>query len=93
VANGAESLALDYAAVAEVDLTGRLGEIEVPTLIIAGGADILTPAEDQRILADGISNAVRVEIPGVGHFPMKERPQTLDLVIAGFLARIEAGRA
>lgn len=92
VANGAESLALDYAAVTDVDLTGRLGEIHVPTLVVGGSADPMTPTDDQRLLAEAIPGAVRVEIPDVGHFPMKERPQTVDLVIAGFLAQIELAR-
>lgn len=93
VANGAESLALDYAAVTAVDLTPRLHEIQVPTLVVGGGADVLTPPDDQRRLAEGIPDAIRVEIPDVGHYLMKERPQTLDLVIAGFLARLETPRA
>ncbi|MFZ2586912.1 MAG: alpha/beta hydrolase [Alphaproteobacteria bacterium] len=43
-----------------------------PTLVVQGGADILTPASSARKLAQFIPNARYLEFYGVGHFPMLE---------------------
>lgn len=89
VDNGAESLARDYTAVTTVDLTSRLHEVDVPTLVVVGADDVITPHEDADLLASGIADATLVQIPDVGHFPMLQTPETLSLVIAGFLAHVE----
>lgn len=46
--------------------------LTAPTLVIQGGADILTPPGSARVLAQRIPNARYVEFYGVGHFPMLE---------------------
>ncbi|MCY1214796.1 Arylesterase [compost metagenome] len=51
------------------DLTPRLGEISVPTLVIHGTGDIAIDVSHGRQLAAGIANAELVEIPGAGHAP------------------------
>ncbi len=52
----------------------RLGEIQAPTLVIAGRSDFLFPPEHQAILADRLPNAKLVLIERAGHNPQMERP-------------------
>lgn len=64
----------------------RLGELHMPTLVIAGRDDFLFPPESQALLAAGITNARLRIIERAGHNPQSERPaETLDAV-ADFLA-------
>jgi proline iminopeptidase len=64
----------------------RLGEIRVPTLVIAGHDDFLFPPESQALLAAGISNARLRIIQRAGHNPQSERPAETVAAIADFLA-------
>ncbi len=89
VDNGAETLLCDYAACRDFDVRARLGEVAVPVLVVAGDADALTPPWLAEELAAGLPQAVPVVVSEVGHWPMKEAPATVDLLIAGFLARLE----
>ena len=63
----------------------RLGEIRVPTLVIAGRDDFLFPPESQALLAAGIPNARLCIIEGAGHNPQAERPTETMEAIAEFL--------
>lgn len=53
---------------------GRLGEISVPTLVMAGRDDFLFPPEHQAALASGIPNARLRIIERAGHNPHSEQP-------------------
>lgn len=64
----------------------RLGEIRVPTLVIAGHDDFLFPPESQALLAAGIPNARLCIIERAGHNPQSERPAETLAAIADFLA-------
>ncbi|MCX7522263.1 4-carboxymuconolactone decarboxylase [Microbacterium sp. STN6] len=70
-----ESYALCCEALAEHDMTARLGEIAAPTLCVAGEHDQATPSEKLRELARGIPNASYQQVAGVAHLPMLERPR------------------
>jgi proline iminopeptidase len=64
----------------------RLGEIRVPTLVIAGHDDFLFPPESQALLAAGIPNARLRIIERAGHNPHSERPAETLAAVADFLA-------
>lgn len=64
----------------------RLGEIGVPTLVIAGHDDFLFPPESQALLAAGIANARLRIIERAGHNPQSERPAETLAAVADFLA-------
>jgi proline iminopeptidase len=64
----------------------RLGEIRVPTLVIAGHDDFLFPPESQALLAAGIPNARLRIIERAGHNPQSERPAETLAAVADFLA-------
>jgi pimeloyl-ACP methyl ester carboxylesterase len=63
----------------------RLGEIRIPTLIIAGALDdpeILRAAE---VMATAIPGARKVIIPGCAHLPNMEKPAQFNQVVLEFL--------
>ena len=91
VENGQETLLNDYAACRTFDVTDRLSEVRVPALIIAGADDRLTPLSLSEELSRGVRQSIPVVVPGAGPWVMKERPATVDLLVAGFLARLGLG--
>jgi len=64
----------------------RLGEIAIPTLVIAGEDDFIFPPDCQSELASGIPGARLVLVPNAGHNPHDERPGETLAAVAGFLA-------
>lgn len=64
----------DYSACNNFDVMARLGEIKLPTLVVCGADDRLTPVKYSQYLADHIAGARLVVIPGSGHMLQEERP-------------------
>jgi pimeloyl-ACP methyl ester carboxylesterase len=89
VETGQQTLLCDYTACRGFDVTDRLTEIQVPVLVVAGERDQLTPLSLSAKLTQGLRQCIHVIVPGSGHWVMKEHPATVDLLIAGFLARLE----
>lgn len=78
---GADVLRSDFLACDRFDVMDRLQEIEVPTLVIGGSADKLTPIKYNRFLSEQIPGAQLVTVEGAGHMVMLERPEdTVDAV-------------
>ncbi|MFO1428980.1 MAG: alpha/beta hydrolase [Candidatus Competibacteraceae bacterium] len=65
----------DFLACNQFDVMTRLSEIEVPTLVITGGADALTPIKYGQYLKDQMPQAELVVIPIAGHMVAREKPQ------------------
>lgn len=63
----------------------RLGEVQVPTLLIAGSDDFLFPPEHQRELAARLPNSQLQIIERAGHNPQNEQPAKVIKAIAEFL--------
>jgi proline iminopeptidase len=63
----------------------RLGEIRVPTLVIAGRWDFLFPPEHQAILADRLPHARLELVERAGHNPHIERQAEVIRTIRDFL--------
>ena len=63
----------------------RLGEITVPTLVIAGRDDFVYPPECQRELAEGIPNARLTFIERAGHNPHEERTDEVMKAVRDFV--------
>jgi pimeloyl-ACP methyl ester carboxylesterase len=68
------------------DVTDRLGEIRVPTLVQHGTADRLVPVEAGRYIAAHIPGAEYQEFEGAGHIYSMERPAEAFPRVLGFLA-------
>ena len=82
----ARFLGQQRAIMSRADSRPSLREIQVPTLVVRGDADgITTPAQQAEILA-GIPHARFVEIAGCGHLPTLEAPETVNRLLADWLA-------
>jgi 3-oxoadipate enol-lactonase len=68
------------------DVSDRLGEIRVPTLVQHGTSDALIPVEEGRRLAAAIPGAEYQELEGAGHAYAIERPAEAYGRLLGFLA-------
>ena len=82
---GPDVLRGDFVACDRFDVMHRLGEIEVPTLIMGGKADQLTPVKYAHFLAEHIPNSRCAIIEGGGHMVMLEYPRDVAKEINGFL--------
>lgn len=80
----------DFVACDRFDVMARLGDVRVPTLIVAGLEDRLTPVTYGRRLAAAIPGARLVEVEGAGHFPQLEQPDAVNRAIREFLAELAA---
>jgi pimeloyl-ACP methyl ester carboxylesterase len=77
-------------ALAELDLTPRLSEIDRPTLVIGGTADLIAPIAESRRMARRIAGARLEEVPGGGHMLMLERTELVDDLITDFARSVQA---
>lgn len=73
------------AAGVNFDVSDRLGEIDVPTLIVHGTADRVVPAENGELLAEKIAGARFEPIEGAPHFVMIEDNERVNTLLAEFL--------
>jgi 3-oxoadipate enol-lactonase len=64
----------------------RLGEIRVPTLIIASDSDIADVHAHSGAIQAGIQGSKRMIIAGAGHLPYIERPEEFNSIVLEFLA-------
>jgi len=80
---------VDAILAADDDLNVQLGNIEVPTLVVVGNQDILTPRGDSEELAELIPTAELVVISGAAHGLMVEHASTFNRVLRDFLRRAE----
>lgn len=71
----------------------RLGEINVPTLVMAGREDFVYPPEAQEELVAGIPNARLVFIDRAGHNPHDEQPAETIKAVRDFLTNTNLSSA
>jgi 3-oxoadipate enol-lactonase len=81
----AESYLKTIEAVTRWDRSYDLGAIRVPTLVIVGEDDRLTPPEVARKLASAIPDARLAVIPAAGHLSNIEAPDAFDAALLPFL--------
>lgn len=67
------------------DSTALLGEIRVPTLVVGGAEDELTPPGVMQPMAQRIRGARYVEVPSAGHMSPLEQPDAVNEVLGDFL--------
>ena len=63
-----------------------LSQIKVPTLVMVGVDDTLTPPPLSRAMADAIPGARYAEVPAAGHLAPLEQPLVASRLLADFLA-------
>jgi pimeloyl-ACP methyl ester carboxylesterase len=70
---------------ARADSTPTLREIRVPTLVVCGSEDVLTPVSESEALVRGIAGARLEVIPGAGHLSSVENPEEFNEALGKFL--------
>jgi pimeloyl-ACP methyl ester carboxylesterase len=70
------------------DARPSLGDIKVPTLVIVGSEDALTPPTMAETLVAGIPGAQLATIPGAGHLSNLEQPESFNGALLSFLRGI-----
>lgn len=76
----------DLAACNIFDCMARLSEIHLPTLVICGTEDRLTPIKYSQYLHEHIAASSLRLIPDAGHYVMREQPQQVNQAIEEWLA-------
>lgn len=86
VANSPDGIAGALRGMAQrPDSTPDLATISVPTLIIVGADDTLTPPSEAQILHAGIAGSRMVTIPECGHIANLEQPAAFNAALGAFL--------
>jgi len=80
-----ESAASQFMATVRFDACERLSQIDKPTMVACGSADVLIPPENSRIIAGRIPGAQLVEFDGAGHGFMYERREEFEKQLRDFL--------
>jgi len=70
------------------DIMAEVSNIKLPTLLICGSEDEMTPVKYTKYLADNIAGARQVIIPGGSHFVYMEQPGEVNQAIEQFLAEL-----
>jgi 3-oxoadipate enol-lactonase len=70
------------------DSTPLLPAIEVPTLVLVGEEDTLTPPSDSQAMAAAIPQAKLVTLAGAGHLSNLEVPDQFSTALSDFLVTI-----
>jgi pimeloyl-ACP methyl ester carboxylesterase len=69
------------------DARDVLASIDLPTAVIVGDLDVITPPDQSEALAAGIPGAQLIILRGCGHMVMLERPAELDDAILALARR------
>jgi pimeloyl-ACP methyl ester carboxylesterase len=73
---------------AREDSRPTLRTIRVPTLVVVGEEDALTPPVEAEAMAAAIAGARLVRVPGAGHLANLEAPAAVNEALAAFLASL-----
>lgn len=83
-----ETLHADFRACDAFDRRADVARIDVPTLIICGDADVMTPLKSSEFLRDQIRGAQLVVLPGAGHMAALQQPQVVAGEVEAWLAGV-----
>ena len=78
----------DFRACDSFDLSERIGEIQVPTMVLVGDEDKMTPERFSEGLVEGIPGAELKVIAGAGHMLPLEQPDQVARVVRDYLERV-----
>jgi 3-oxoadipate enol-lactonase len=67
------------------DQTGTLSKIDVPTLVVVGADDLITPPSDAESMSRSVEGSRLVVIEGAGHVSNLERPDEFNRALEEFL--------
>lgn len=86
--NGQEALSRDFASCSTFDVMNRLSEISVPTMVICGREDKLTPVKYSEYLKQNIPNAQLHIVERAGHMVMLEQPGAVTHALREFCRQL-----
>lgn len=89
VGTTATMLYRDLSACNVFDCMARLPELRLPTLIICGTDDRLTPVKYSQYLSEHIPGSTLHIIPNAGHYVMREQPEAVNAAIEAFLSPLD----
>ena len=78
----------DLSACDKFDVMERVKEIALPSLVIVGADDIMTPVRYAEYLGRELQDAEVVVVPNSGHFVTLEQPEAVNEAVARFLDRL-----
>lgn len=78
----------DFLACDSFDVTGKLNVIQVPTLILCGTLDVMTPPKFSKSLAEQIPQSQLHLLERTGHMLMLEQPDAVAKLLKQFLDEI-----
>jgi len=78
----------DFSICNQFDIMERLGEISVPTLIICGDDDKLTPLKYSKYLQEYIKDSTLHIVKEAGHLVMLEKGEEVNTLIKSFIKEI-----
>ena len=79
----------DFRACDGFDVSDRLGEINVPVLVVSAEDDKLTPPKYGEFLEEKIKRSARVVIADAGHLVPMEQPVEFNRGVSDFIRRID----
>lgn len=75
----------DYLACNQLDVTPHLDQIQIPTLILCGTEDVMTPPKHSQYLKDHLPNAQLYFLEKTGHMLTLEQPEIVAKLLKQFL--------
>ena len=87
--NSPDVMIRDFTACDSFDVISELATISLPTLILCGNQDSLTPVKYSEFLHDKIKGSEVVFFDDCGHMPMIERSAEFNEAVASFLTRLK----
>jgi 3-oxoadipate enol-lactonase len=70
------------------DSSEMLATIDVPTLIVVGEEDAITPVKEARAMHSAIPNSRFEVVPGAGHLSNLERPSAFNTALSDFVGSL-----
>ncbi|UCH51575.1 MAG: alpha/beta fold hydrolase, partial [Chloroflexota bacterium] len=79
----------DFLCCDKFDIMDKVTQIAVPTLVISGTEDNMTPVKYSQYLANKITGAELVIIEGATHYCQLEKPAEVNRAIETFLNKLQ----
>ncbi|MCP4316860.1 MAG: alpha/beta fold hydrolase [Hyphomicrobiales bacterium] len=89
---GSEVVYSDYLACSRYDLSDRIGDVELPVLIIVSKDDKMVPADASAQLAEGLKRCTRIVVEDCGHYQQLEETARVANELTDYLNGELAGR-
>jgi len=78
----------DFRACDAFEVMAEVGRIRLPTLVVCGEQDVLTPPKYARFLHHQIPGSRLALVPDAGHYVMREQPAAVNAALAEFLGAL-----